>query len=123
MDRLRAMPQRGAHASRQPVVHRARPGRPGATYALQHAADEFVAQFFAQRPLARLFFEKQVAFTQMYLTHLDAGGKNSPPILIENSTASNRAVNIPEFLNVAPDGLRRIGGPVLDYYRLFNSAA
>jgi tetratricopeptide (TPR) repeat protein len=62
-------------------------------------------------------------YTQMYLTHIDADGNDSPPILIENSTASNRAVNIPEFLNVAPDGLRRIGGPVLDYYRLFNSAA
>jgi tetratricopeptide (TPR) repeat protein len=62
-------------------------------------------------------------YTQMYLTHIDADGNDSPPILIENSTAGNRAVNIPEFVNVAPDGLRRIGGPVLDYYRLFNSAA
>jgi tetratricopeptide (TPR) repeat protein len=62
-------------------------------------------------------------YTQMYLTHIDAEGNDSPPILIDNTTASNRAVNIPEFVNVAPDGLRRIGGPVLDYYRLFNSAA
>src|ERR1017187_7357431 len=62
-------------------------------------------------------------YTQMYLTHIDADGSDSQPILIENSNATNRAVNIPEFVNIAPDGLRRIGGPVVDYYRLFNSAA
>jgi tetratricopeptide (TPR) repeat protein len=62
-------------------------------------------------------------YTQMYLTHIDAEGNDSPAILIDNATAANRAVNIPEFLNVAPDGLRQIGGPVFDYYRLYNSAA
>jgi tetratricopeptide (TPR) repeat protein len=62
-------------------------------------------------------------YTQMYLTHIDADGNDSPAILIDNATASNRAVNIPEFVNVAPDGLRQIGGPVFDYYRLYNSAA
>jgi tetratricopeptide (TPR) repeat protein len=62
-------------------------------------------------------------YTQMYLTHIDADGNDSPPILIDNSTAANRAVNIPEFVNVSPDGLRQIGGPVIDYYKLFNSAA
>jgi Flp pilus assembly protein TadD len=62
-------------------------------------------------------------YTQMYLTHIDADGGDSPPILIENSTAANRAVNIPEFVNVPPDGLRKIGGPVIDYYKLVNSAA
>ena len=62
-------------------------------------------------------------YTQMYLTHIDADGNDSPPILIDNSTAANRAVNIPEFVNIPPDGLRQIGGPVIDYYKLFNSAA
>jgi tetratricopeptide (TPR) repeat protein len=62
-------------------------------------------------------------YTQMVLTHIDADGHDSPPILIENATAANRAVNIPEFVNVPPDGLRQIGGPVIDYYRLVNSAA
>jgi tetratricopeptide (TPR) repeat protein len=61
-------------------------------------------------------------YTQMYLTHIDADGNDSPPILIDNATAANRAVNIPEFVNVPPDGLRQIGGPVFDYYRLVNSA-
>jgi tetratricopeptide (TPR) repeat protein len=61
-------------------------------------------------------------YTQMYLTHIDADGNDSPAILIENATAANRAVNIPEFVNVRPDGLRQIGGPVIDYYRLVDSA-
>ena len=34
-------------------------------------------------------------YTQMYLTHLDENGNDSPAILIENATAANRAVNIP----------------------------
>jgi tetratricopeptide (TPR) repeat protein len=62
-------------------------------------------------------------YTQLYLTHIDGEGNDSPPILIENATAANRAANIPEFVNVTADGLRQIGGPVIDYYRLFNSAA
>ena len=101
-----------AHASRQPVVHRSRGGRAGAAHAVQHAADEFVAQLFAQRPLAGVFVQGRSPYTQMYLTHIDADGNDSPPILIENSTAANRAVNIPEFVNIPPDGLRQIGGPV-----------
>jgi tetratricopeptide (TPR) repeat protein len=62
-------------------------------------------------------------YTQMYLTHIDADGNDSPPILVDNATAANRAVNIPEFVNVPVDGLRQIGGPVMGYYKLFNSAA
>jgi hypothetical protein len=61
-------------------------------------------------------------YTQMYLTHLDDEGNDSPAILIENATAANRAVNIPEFVNIAPDGLRKIDGPTLEYYRLVDSA-
>jgi len=45
------------------------------------------------------------AYTQMYLTHIDANGNDSPAILIDNATAANRAVNIPEFVNMDPDGI------------------
>ena len=62
-------------------------------------------------------------YTQMYLTHIDEQGNDSPPILIENTTAANRAVNLPEFVNIPPDGLRKIAGPVIDYYRLVDGAA
>ena len=61
-------------------------------------------------------------YTQMFLTHMDEDGNDSPAILIENATASNRAVNIPEFLNIPPDGLMSIAAPVTDYYRLIDNA-
>jgi len=62
-------------------------------------------------------------YTQMFLTHLDEQGNSSPAILIENSTAANRAVNIPEFVNIPPDGLLKIDAPVTEYYRLIDVAA
>jgi tetratricopeptide (TPR) repeat protein len=58
----------------------------------------------------------------MYLTHIDAEGNDTPAILIENATAANRAVNLPEFVNLPPDRLREIGGPAIDYYRLVDRA-
>ncbi len=61
-------------------------------------------------------------YTQMYLTHIDQDGNDSPPILIENSTAANRAVNIPEFVNAPPGGLQKIGGPAIEYFRLVDRA-
>ena len=62
-------------------------------------------------------------YTRLYLTHLDEGGNSSPAIPIDNPTDANRAVNIPEFLNVGPEGLDRIDTPATDFYREFNIAA
>jgi len=62
-------------------------------------------------------------YTQMFLTHVDEDGTDSPPLLVENSTAANRAVNIPEFVNVPADGFLKIDAPAVDFYRLFNEAA
>jgi Flp pilus assembly protein TadD len=62
-------------------------------------------------------------YTQMFLTHIDDAGNDSPPILIENATAANRAVNIPEFLNIPPGGLLQIDAPVADYYRILDDAS
>jgi len=59
-------------------------------------------------------------YTQMFLTHIDEAGNDSPPILIENSTAANRAVNIPEFVDVAYDQFARIDVPVAERYRNFH---
>ncbi|HEX4308802.1 MAG TPA: tetratricopeptide repeat protein [Acidobacteriaceae bacterium] len=61
-------------------------------------------------------------YTELYLTHIDADGNASPAILVENATASNRAVNIPEFVNVAQGGLERIDTPATDFYRMFDAA-
>jgi Tol biopolymer transport system component len=53
-------------------------------------------------------------YTQMYLTHIDDNGDSSPPILIDNTTAANRAVNLPEFANIAGDGIEDIAVHVAD---------
>lgn len=54
-------------------------------------------------------------YTQMFLTHIDESGNDSPAILIENSTAANRAVNIPEFVNIPPDGMLSIDTPAAEF--------
>jgi len=61
-------------------------------------------------------------YTQLYITHIDAEGNATPAILVENATASNRAVNIPEFVNISPGGLDHIDTPATDFYRLFDEA-
>jgi hypothetical protein len=62
-------------------------------------------------------------YTQMFLTHFDEAGNSSPAILIDNATASNRAVNIPEFVNIPPDGLMKIDVPAAEAYRLLDLAS
>jgi Flp pilus assembly protein TadD len=62
-------------------------------------------------------------YTQMFLTHIDENGEDSPALLIENATAANRAVNIPEFLNIPSGGLLRMDAPVTDYYRVVDTAS
>ena len=62
-------------------------------------------------------------YTQMFLTHIDEEGNDTPAILIENSTAANRAVNIPEFVNMAPSGIEHIDTPAVDFYKQFDVAA
>ena len=62
-------------------------------------------------------------YTQMLLTHLDKEGNASPAILIDNATAANRAVNIPEFVNIPSDGLLKIDVPAAESYRLLDLAS
>jgi Flp pilus assembly protein TadD len=59
-------------------------------------------------------------YTQMFLTHIDEEGNDSPAVLIENSTAANRAVNLPEFVNVPYDDFTGIDVPAVDHTRHFN---
>ena len=61
-------------------------------------------------------------YTQMFLTHIDADGNSSPAILVDNATAANRAVNIPEFVNIPPDGMLKIDVPAAESYRLVDLA-
>jgi hypothetical protein len=59
----------------------------------------------------------------MCLTHFDENGDDSPAILIDNTTAANRAVNLPEFVSAGPDGIRSIGGPKIEFFRQFGAGS
>lgn len=61
-------------------------------------------------------------YTQMFLTHIDEQGNDSPAILIEGATAANRAVNIPEFVNISKGGMEKIDTPAVEFYRLYDLA-
>jgi tetratricopeptide (TPR) repeat protein len=61
-------------------------------------------------------------YTQMFLTHIDAKGNDSPPIYVDNSTAANRAVNLPEFVNTSTNGIENIDVPASDFYRIIDEA-
>jgi tetratricopeptide (TPR) repeat protein len=61
-------------------------------------------------------------YTQMFLTHIDEQGNDTPAILIENATAANRAVNIPEFVNLGQTEWARIDAPATEFYRVSDAA-
>ena len=62
-------------------------------------------------------------YTRLMLTHIDKNGNDTPPIMIDDMTASNRAVNIPEFVNLPPDkSIESIDPQATEFYRLFDEA-
>ena len=66
--------------------------------------------------------KSRTPYTQMYLTHIDENGNDTPAVLVDNSTAANRAVNLPEFVNIQPGGLEHIDAPATEFYRVFNDS-
>jgi len=58
------------------------------------------------------------AHTQLFLTHIDEQGRSTPPVLLDNMTEPGRAANIPEFVNLQPDAIKKIHPRYLDdtYY-------
>lgn len=54
------------------------------------------------------------AYTQLFLTHIDDEGRSTPPVLLAHFTASDRAANIPEFVNTEHAKLARIREGFLD---------
>ncbi len=85
-------------------------------------AHEFLAQLLSQRAMAGVFLQGRSPYTQMYLTHIDPDGTDSPAILVDNATAANRAVNLPEFVNIPPDGIEDIATPAVEMYKKFDHA-
>ncbi len=66
--------------------------------------------------------KRRSPYTQMYLTHIDEDGNDSPALLVENTTAANRAVNIPEFVNVAPEEFTKLEVPAAQFYGVSDRA-
>jgi len=65
-----------------------------------------------------LVFSSKVntAYTQLFLTHIDENGNDSPPVLLERFTSSDRAANIPEFVKLPGDAIAEIREQFLDPY-------
>jgi tetratricopeptide (TPR) repeat protein len=55
-------------------------------------------------------------YTQLFLTHIDENGDSTPPVVLERFTGADRAANIPEFVNLPPDGIVNIKEQFLDAY-------
>jgi pentatricopeptide repeat protein len=55
-------------------------------------------------------------YTQLFLTHIDEDGNDSPPVLLERFTSPDRAANIPEFVKLPGDAIAQIREQFLDPY-------
>ncbi|MCP4004646.1 MAG: tetratricopeptide repeat protein [bacterium] len=55
-------------------------------------------------------------YTQLFLTHIDENGDDTPPVLLERFTSSDRAANIPVFVDLDADAITQIGEEFLDSY-------
>jgi tetratricopeptide (TPR) repeat protein len=55
-------------------------------------------------------------YTQLFLTHIDENGNDSPPVLLERFTSPDRAANIPEFVKLPGDAIAEIQEQFLDAY-------
>jgi Tol biopolymer transport system component len=47
-------------------------------------------------------------YTEMWLTHIDVSGTDSPAVLLEHFITENRAANIPEFVNIQKGKMQAI---------------
>ena len=55
-------------------------------------------------------------YTQLFLTHMDAMGESTPPVLLARFTGPDRAANIPEFVNAPADAIAKINEQFLNDY-------
>ena len=59
-------------------------------------------------------------YTQLFLTHIDEEGNDSPPVLLSGFIPPDRAANIPEFVNIKPGGFKKMHEKFIDYYSYAN---
>ena len=62
-------------------------------------------------------------YTQLFLAHIDEKGFSAPPALLSLFTSSDRAANIPEFVNVKPDAIGKIREKFVDDNSFFRAGA
>ncbi len=55
-------------------------------------------------------------YTQLFLSHIDENGNDTPPVLLERFTSSDRAANIPEFVKLPGDAIADIREQFLNSY-------
>lgn len=55
-------------------------------------------------------------YTQLFLTHIDDDGNDTPPVLLERFTSPDRAANIPEFVKLPANAIADIREQFLDAY-------
>ena len=55
-------------------------------------------------------------YTQLWLTHIDEEGNDTPPVVLERFTTADRAANIPEFVKLPGDAIAEIREQFLDPY-------
>ncbi|UCE50591.1 MAG: tetratricopeptide repeat protein [Phycisphaerales bacterium] len=62
-------------------------------------------------------------YTQLFLTHIDEQGQSSPAVALEHFTCSDRAANIPEFINAKSTAIEKIREDFLDDYSFLRAAS
>jgi Tol biopolymer transport system component len=53
-------------------------------------------------------------YTRLYLTHIDAHGDSTPPVVLDHLTSPDRAANIPEFVNADIAAIRQMRQQFID---------
>lgn len=61
-------------------------------------------------------------YTELFLTHIDEKGENSPPVRLSHFSTKDRARNIPEFVNIRPGAPRKVYESFVDYYSYMRKA-
>ena len=71
-----------------------------------------------------LVFSSKVnsAYTQLMLTHIDENGRSSPPVVLSQLTAPDRAANIPEFVNAGASAIQEIREQFVDEFSYLRAA-
>jgi hypothetical protein len=47
-------------------------------------------------------------FTELFIAHVDEHGIDSPPVRLSRFSDELLAANVPEFINIRPDALKKI---------------